>query len=63
MLFINDSNSEENAIMSKMSQYFMDQPYDDQENQSGINDDPDHQVWSDQQDEQDIECQDSEEPF
>jgi hypothetical protein len=51
--------------MSKSSQWFMDQPYSEQENQSGINDDPGYQVWAEGIDEEDIIIQDSEiqEPF
>lgn len=48
--------------MSKMSQHFMGLPYDEQENESGIPDDPYYQIWADELDKEDIEHQDNEEP-
>ncbi len=41
--------------MSKMGQYFMDLPYDE----TPLGDDPEYQIWADNQDEEDIETQDN----
>ena len=43
--------------MSKIGQYFMTLPYEDE---SGICDDPYYQLWADEQDKEDQKAQDEE---
>ena len=47
--------------MSKMSTYFLDLPEEEQ-NESGLHDDPAYIAWCEQQDKEDIKNQDNEIP-